>query len=450
MRIFGLEIKRQSKSYMAPADNRGGWWPWVKEPYSGAWQQNDEWKIDSVLAYPPVYACVTLIASDIAKLRPMIVEKGSDGIWSERESNQYARLMYKPNNYQNHIQFFEWWLISKLIRGNTYVLKQRDSQGNITRLHIIEPEMVQVLTTPSGEVYYQFSTDHLSGIEETSVTVPASEIIHDRINPIFHPLVGVSPLFSAGEAAAAGQKIIRDSSKFFGNGARPSGVLSAPGAIKDETAARLKAFWDTNFTGDNSGRVAVLGDGLKFEPMRMSALDSQLMEQQKWTAEAVCTAFHVPAYKVGVGATPTYANAEVLNQIYYSDCLQSLIESLEICLDTGFDLPDNLGVEMDLDGLFRMDSKTKLETLKLGIDGAIYAPNEARRKMNLKPLKGGDTVYMQQQNYSLEALNERDQQSPLVAQPEPIPEAEIVEEIDETDKALALLWKRAPETIHET
>ena len=52
MRIFGLEIKRQSKSYMAPADNRGGWWPWVKEPYSGAWQQNDEWNIDSVLAYP--------------------------------------------------------------------------------------------------------------------------------------------------------------------------------------------------------------------------------------------------------------------------------------------------------------------------------------------------------------------------------------------------------------
>ena len=177
--------------------------------------------------------------------------------------------------------------------------------------------------------------------------------------------------FQQVKAAAAGQKIIRDSSKFFGNGARPSGVLSAPGAIKDETAARLKAFWDTNFTGDNSGRVAVLGDGLKFEPMRMSALDSQLMEQQKWTSEAVCTAFHVPAYKVGVGATPTYANAEVLNQIYYSDCLQSLIESLEVCLDTGFDLPDNLGVEMDLDGLFRMDSKTKLETLKLRIDGAI-------------------------------------------------------------------------------
>ena len=35
----------------------------------------------------------------------MIVEKGSDGIWSERESNQYARLMYKPNNYQNHPVF---------------------------------------------------------------------------------------------------------------------------------------------------------------------------------------------------------------------------------------------------------------------------------------------------------------------------------------------------------
>jgi phage portal protein BeeE len=36
------------------------------------------------------------------------------------------------------------------------------------------------------------------------------------------------------------------------------------------------------------------------------------------------------------------------------------------------------------------------------------APNEARRRLNLKPVTGGDTPYLQQQNYSLEALSKRD------------------------------------------
>lgn len=431
-----LSKASRQKSYTAPVDNRGGWWPWVQEPYSGAWQQNDEWHLDSVLAYPPVYACVTLIASDISKLRPMIVQKDSDGIWSEREAHPYAKLLYRPNNYQNHIQFFEWWLISKLVRGNAYVLKQRDNSGNIVRFHLLEPERVQVLTTPVGDVYYQFSTDHLSGIEATSVTAPASEVIHDRINPLFHPLVGVSPLFSAGESAASGQKIINDSKRFFTNGARPGGILSAPGAIADETAARLKAHWETNYSGENSGKVAVLGDGLAFEPMRMTSVDAQLIEQLKWSAESVCSAFHVPAYKVGVGQTPTYANAEILNQIYYSDCLQKLIEDLEVCLDQGLDLPDELGVELDLDGLFRMDSKTKLETLGIGVTNKLYTINDGRKRLNLKPVEGGDTIYMQQQDYSLQAIHERDQNSPLLGQ-EPVPPAEpVTEPAEPTDEEI--------------
>lgn len=430
------------KNYSAPVDNRGGWWPWIKEPYSGAWQKNDEWCLDSVLAYPPVYSCVTLIASDVAKLRPMFVEKDTSGIWVERDSYRYLDLLLRPNNYQNHIQFFEWWMISKLVRGNTYVLKQRDRSGNIIRMHILEPERVQVLTTPSGDVYYQFSTDHLSGVTEESVTAPASEVIHDRINPIFHPLVGVSPLFAAGESAAAGLKMITDSSRFFGNGARPGGILSAPGAIADETAQRLKAHWETNYSGENSGKVAVLGDGLTFEPMRMTSVDAQLIEQMKWSAEAVCSAFHVPTFKVGFGETPSYDNVEKQNQVYYSDCLQKQIEDIEVSLNEGLELPKNIGVQMDLDGLFRMDSKTKLETLGIGVTNKLYTINDGRKRLNLKPVEGGDTVYMQQQDYSLQAIHERDQNSPLLVdetptEPEVAPEPEPTDE-DIEDQARAL------------
>jgi hypothetical protein len=76
----------------------------------------------------------------------------------------------------------------------------------------------------------------------------------------------------------------------------------------------------------------------------------------KWDDEKICATFHVPPYMVGVGAMPTYNNIEALNQQYYSQCLQVLIESLELCLNEGLELTPGLGVEMDLDGLLRMDS----------------------------------------------------------------------------------------------
>jgi HK97 family phage portal protein len=419
--IFGLEIRRAGAAPVS--DTRGGWWPLVREPFTGAWQRNQEWTVDTVLAHHAVYTCITLIAQDVGKLRPRLVERDEDGIWSEVESPAFSPVLRKPNRFQNRIQFFEWWITSKLIRGNAYVLLRRDNRGVVIGMYLLDPNRVRPMVAPDGEVFYELQGDNLIG-EEEAISVPASEIIHDRMNCLFHPLVGTSPIFACGMAAHIGLTVQRNSADFFGQGSNPSGVLTAPGTIPQETAVRLKEHWERNYSGANSGRVAVLGDGLKFEPMRMTAVDSQLIEHLKWSAETVAATFHVPAFKIGVGQMPTYSNGELLDQRYYSDCLQSHLESLELCLDEGLGLGGPvggrmLGVEMDLDGLLRMDSSTQVKTLSEAVSGAILTPNEARRKLDARPLTGGDTVYMQQQNYSLAALDARDRTDPLVPQSVP-------------------------------
>jgi HK97 family phage portal protein len=397
------------------SDNRGGWWPWIREAYPGAWQRDDEWTTDTVLAHHAVYACITLIASDVAKLQPRLMELDSDGIWNETEVSAFSPVLRKPNRYQNRIQFIEWWEASKLIHGNTYVLKERDGRTGVRALYILDPSRVQVMVSPDGSVFYSLQADNLTGIEQDTVPIPASEIIHDRINCLFHPLVGVSPIFASGLAANIGINIERNSSFFFKNGSNPSGILTAPGTIDDPTAKKLAERWNAMYGGEKSGRVAVLGNGLSFEPLRMTAVDSQLIEQLKWTTETVCSAFHVPPWKIGSGPLPANQSAEIANQIYYSDCLQSHIEQWELCMDEGLGLDTSvgnprrrLGVELDLDGLLRMDSATQIKTLVEGIRGGLYTPNGARKKVNESPLPGGGTVYMQHQNYGIEALSRRD------------------------------------------
>jgi len=298
---------------------------------------------------------------------------------------------------------------SKLTRGNTYVLKQRDNRGVVVALYILDPNRVRPMVSDIGDVFYELRRDNIANVQADTVLVPADEIIHDRWNTLYHPLVGLSPIYACGVNALTGLRIASNSAKLFENGARPSGVLTAPGAIRDETAQRLKAYFETNFTGENAGKIAVLGDGLAYAQMTMTAVDAQLIEQLKWNDTTIAGAFGVPAYMINAGAAPAYNNVEALNQQYYSQCLQIHVESIEICLDEGLSLSGSYGVEFDLDSLLRMDTATKVKTAIEGLKG-LYTPNEARRQFDLPSVPGGDAVYLQQQNYSLEALDKRDNQ----------------------------------------
>lgn len=445
MRFLGLELTRaKAAGTLQNVDNRGGWLGTVRESFTGAWQQNVEVKLDSVLTSTTVFRCISLISSDVAKMRLRLVAMGSDGIWVETTSAAFSPVLRKPNAYQNRIQFYQHWLTSKLVTGNTYVLKQRDDRRVVTGLYVLDPERVTPLVAPDGSVYYRLSQDYLSRQTDDDVTVPASEIIHDRWNTIHHPLVGVSPIYACGLAAVQGLRIQNNSANFFGNNSQPGGVLTAPGAIQDETAKRLKEHWENNYTGKNAGKIAVLGDGLTFEPMTITAVDSQLIDQLKWSAENVCSAFGVPAYKVGIGAAPLNNNVEALDAQYYAQCLQILIESIELCMDEGLSLPAEYGTEFDLDDLIRMDTSTLVRTEAEAVKGGIKAPNEARKRLNLKPVAGGNTPYLQQQNFSLEALDRRDTSDDpfATASPAPKPAEPVVEPPppeDQTDKAVSAI-----------
>lgn len=409
-------VTRAPAGLQMPMDRGRTWWPVVREPFSGAWQRNISTTKESVLAFGAVYSCVTLIASDVAKIRIRLVEQDRDGVWTETKVPAFSPVLAKPNHWQNRIQFFEQWMISKLLSGNTYVLKERDNrgglgQGVVVAMYILDPSKCKPLVAPNGDVYYEIKKDNLSGVEQDLVVVPASEIIHDRMEALYHPLCGISPLSAAGAAAAHGLTIQENSARFFRNDSTPGGILTAPGAIDQATAERIKTAWETNMQGENRARVAVMGDGMTYTKMTISASEAQMIEQLKWDERNVCTAFHTPPYMVGIGDMPTYTNIEALNQQYYTQCLQKHIESIELCLDEGLGLTDHkehtYGTEFDLDDLLRMDTSTKVKTAVEGLKG-VFSPNEARKKFDLKPLKGGNTVYMQEQNYSLEALAKRD------------------------------------------
>lgn len=420
MKLFGFEITKASPALNAVPDGRGWTSLFIREPFSGAWQRNEELSADTCLAFHAVFACHTLICSDVAKLRVKLVAQKGD-IWQEVTNAAFSPVLRKPNRFQNRIQFFENWVNSKLARGNTYVLKRRDGRGVVVELYILCPDRVRPLVSDDGQVFYELSVDNLADIAE-DVIVPAREIIHDRFNCLFHPLVGISPLYASALAATQGTNIQRSSTRLAANGVRPSGILTAPGRITPDQAAAVKEVWETKYAGaEGANKVAVLGDNMKFEALTMTAEDAQLIEQLKYTAEVVCSTYHVPPYKIGL-RDPTFNNVQALNVEYYSQCLQSHIEAIELCLDEGLGIGEGIvtngqtyGTEFDTDNLLRMDSVTQMDVLEKS-KGKLTV-NEQRAKLGEGPVEGGNTVYLQEQDHSLAWLAKRDAQP--IADPAP-------------------------------
>jgi HK97 family phage portal protein len=422
MHIFGLTITRRTKAAVPPMgltsawDARvgsAGWAGLIRESFPGAWQRNITASTQDVMSHSTAWSCVTLIASDIGKLRILLQEEDTNGITEEVSNPAYSPVLRKPNHYQNRIKFLETWIVSKLTRGNTYVLKERDKRGVVSSLYVLDPARVKVLVASGGRCVLRArarSAEWTDGIRGR-----AGERDHPRLNgaAVSPALWGVADLRGVSRAVLQGLTIQDNSERLFENGSQPGGILTSPFEIGPQKAKEMQDAWDAQFGGSqNVGKVAVLGGGLKFEQMAVTAVDAQLIDQLKWGDERICSVFHVPPYMVGVGPAPTYNNIEALNQQYYAQCLQALIESVELCLNEGLELNDPFGVELDLDGLLRMDSATKMKVATDGVKGGIYTPNEGRKMHNKPPMEGGDTVYLQQQDYSIEALNRRDQSAP--------------------------------------
>ena len=352
-------------------------------------------------------------------------------------------------------------MLSKLSRGNTYVLKVRDDRNVVTALHVLDPTRVQPLVSDDGAVFYRLNSDNLAGIDD--IVVPAREIIHDRFNCLFHPLVGTPPVFASGLASMVAINGQKASALLFENASVPGGILTLPGEVNQEEEQRFKEQWELRFSRSNLGRVAVMTGGVKYEKMTMTNTEVQMIENLKWSAEVVCSVYHVPPYKVGVGALPSYDNIQSLNVEYYSQALQSHIEEIEEVVDhsLGIGWAVGLGTEFDTENLLRMDSITLVTTIQQAVGAGVMSPNEGRAKFDLKPVPGGANPYLQQQNYSLEALAKRDaqddpfkpatppappqQQQPAAEDkpPEPAPKPAAKDIAQQFTKALQIVYREA-------
>jgi phage portal protein BeeE len=188
-----------------------------------------------------------------------------------------------------------------------------------------------------------------------------------------------------------------------------------------------------------------------FNPLAFPAEQSQLVEQLKLSAEQVAMTLHIPAYMIGAAPPPTNNNVPALTQQYYQQCLQKFFTAIEDLLDDGLGLTyAKFRSEFDLEELMRMDAAAQTEMLHKASGGAYMKPDEARAKAGMLPVPGGNALYKQHQDYSLDALAKRDAKDDPFESGKTAPAANDDEVEAATDKALYLLNRKSPEALCST
>ena len=225
----------------------------------------------SAMQLTAVYACVRILSEAIASL-PLHLYKYNDSGGKEKALAHplYKLLHDEPNPEMTSFLFRETLMTHLLLWGNAYGQIIRNGKGEILAIYPLMPDRMTVDRDERGQIIYKYNTSNTDAptTKGGTVILQKKDVFHIA-GLGFDGLVGYSPIAMAKNAIGMAIACEEFGSKFFSNGATPSGTIEYPGKLKDPAAVRDS--WNASFGGSvNAGKIAVLEEGMKYSPISIS------------------------------------------------------------------------------------------------------------------------------------------------------------------------------------
>tara|TARA_Y100000401_G_scaffold117519_1_gene126833 strand:- start:20333 stop:21976 length:1644 start_codon:yes stop_codon:yes gene_type:complete len=355
----------------------------------------------SAFQFTAIYAAIRVLAESIASL-PLITYERLPGGGKRRatETPSYTMLHDAPSPEQTACSMIETVMAHVLSWGNGYCELVRDGAGNVREMYPIRPDRVKIYRL-DGQLIYCYRTDH-----DGDIILPYQNVLHIA-GLGFDGLQGYSPIHQARTAIGLGKAAEEFGSAFFGNAARPSGVLSHPGHLTPEAMERLRESWSSLHQGPRStGRVVIAEEGLSWSSIGIPPEDAQFLQTRRFQIEEIARVYRVSPLHLQDLSRATYSNFEQAMLSFYVDTLRPWLVKWEQELKRKvFGLQSNFFAEFQLDGLLRGDTISRYQAYKVGREAGFLSVNEIRSLENMNPVEGGDR-YIEPLNY--QAVGEPD------------------------------------------
>ncbi|WP_184243792.1 phage portal protein [Novosphingobium chloroacetimidivorans] len=355
--------------------------------------------IGNAVGLAATWACVNLLAGTIASLPLMVYRTDSAGVrLVARDHPLYYVLHDSPNYDQTAVDFWEFNCAGIELHGNSYAEIEKRSDGSIYSLTPIRPDAMCTRRLTNGDIEYSWNEDG----KQRRVT--QERILHIR-GFGGNPLGGASTLSVCRQIFTGALNAEQAANGMFANGARPSGILSAPQAMKKEQRQEAEQLLIDKFVGAiNAGRPMLLDNGLTWTQLTLSPEDAQMLESRRFSVEEICRVFGVPPHMIGHTENSTSWGTGLEQQTlgFNKFTLRRRVKRIEQALSkqllTSADRVDGITIEFNLEGLLRGDSAGRAAFYTSMTQMGAMTINEVRTLENLPPVAGGDVPRMQMQN----------------------------------------------------
>jgi len=350
-----------------------------------------------------VYSCIKVLSDTMATLPCHLYRETTAGTEMHKAAPLHDLIRNNPNEYQTGAEFFAYVMVNLCLNGNFYGYVNRTSSGKVVEILPLKSENVTVLQDQQYNILYKITFDN--GKEDV---LGPSEILHIR-GMSLDGLTGISPITYNANSIGAGMDARDYAANVFTNDATPRGILHTDGILDDDSFENIKASWNAGHQGvANSHKVAILEQGLKFQPISLSPNDVQLLDARKYTRSEICAMYRVPPHMIGDLDRATFSNIEHQDLAFYKATMLPYIMQIEARLNKALLNVNTQHFKFDVSNLLRTDMATRVETYNTLIAAGVMNPNEARQERGYNPREGGDEFVMQSNN--LQFGNEADKQ----------------------------------------
>ena len=354
----------------------------------------------SAMQMTAVYSCVRILAEAIAGLPLHLYRYTPDGSKVKAVDHPLYLLLHdEPNPEMSSFVFRETLMTHLLLWGNAYAQIIRNGKGEVIALYPLMPNRMSVDRDEHGQLYYTYTraSDEAKTMTDMTVLLPPSDVLH--IPGLgFDGLVGYSPIAMAKNAIGLAIATEEYGAKFFANGAAPSGVLEHPGTIKDPS--RVREAWMSQFGGSaNSGKVAVLEEGMKYTPISISPEQAQFLETRKFQINEIARIFRIPPHMVGDLEKSSFSNIEQQSLEFVKYTLDPWVIRWEQSIQRALLRPEEKKryfAKFNVEGLLRGDYQSRMNGYAVARQNGWMSANDIRELENLDriPAEAGGDLYL--------------------------------------------------------
>ena len=388
-----------------------------------------------------VYSCVRILSEAVASLPLNVFRYTGNGGKEKAFDHPLYRLLHdEPNPEMSSFIFRETLMTHLLLWGNAYAQIIRNGKGEVIALYPLMPDRMTVDRDSNGRLYYKYrkSNDDAPTMESGVVSLAPSDVLHVP-GLGFDGLVGYSPIAMAKNAIGLAIAAEEYGSKFYANGAAPSGVLEHPGTLKDPT--RVRDSWNSTFGGSsNSHKVAVLEEGMKYTPISISPNEAQFLETRKFQINEIARIFRVPPHMVGDLEKSSFSNIEQQSLEFVKYTLDPWVIRWEQALYRTLlteEEKKTFFFKFNVEGLLRGDYQSRMQGYATARQNGWMSANDIRELEDLDRIPaelGGDLYLINGNMLPLESAGAFANISPTTTEKEETNEEQEVLGVEKPDR----------------